>query len=312
MNGDSPAGVGLMRILCRSEVGRAGMARCSEVIESLCSLSRSSDDWQYMGIDCLLLLLNDPNTRSKVMGIAATCLVDLAELDSLGSRKKLGTSITKVLLLDFNGEGTDRRIKSLWELKIGRKRKEEAMLEEELEKRVVISAAKKQEGNEKFWAGDIEEAIILYTRALELCPLKRRKERMVLYSNRAQCQLMMQELDKVISDATRALSLSTPANSHGKSLWRRAQAYDMKGMAKESLMDCIMFINRQFNERNKKERISAKVPYYAVRMISKQMSSAGLFADATSMRSNAVFCKQLSSNPGETCHVRETMFHAFF
>lgn len=298
VNGDSPAGVGLMRILCRSEAGREAMAGCSEVIGSLCSLSRSSDDWQYMGIDCLLLLLNDPNTRSKVMDIAATCLVDLAELDSLGSRKKLGDSITKVLLLDFNGEGTNSRIKSLWKLKIGRKRKEEAMPEEELKKRIVIAAAKKQEGNEKFWSGDIEEAIIHYTEALEVCPLKRRKERMVLYSNRAQCQLLMQELDKAISDATRALSLSRPANSHGKSLWRRAQAYDMKGMAKESLMDCIMFVNRQFDGRNKKETISANVPYYAARMISKQMSAAGLFADATTLRSNSVFSKKLSSNSG--------------
>lgn len=298
VNGDSPAGVGLMRILCRGKVGREAVAGCSEVIESLCSLSRSSDDWQYMGIDCLLMLINDPNTRSKVMGLAGTCLVDLAELDNLGNRQKLGDAITKSLLLDFNGQSSDERIKSLWELKVRKKRKEKAMLEEELEKQNATAAAKKQEGNEKFWSGDIEDAIILYSEALELCPLKRRKERMVLYSNRAQCQLLMQELDKAISDATRALSLSRPANSHGKSLWKRAQAYDMKGMPKESLMDCIMFINGRFAERKGKEKKRNKVPYYAAQMINKQMTAAGLFASEMTLRHTAVKTEKLSSNSG--------------
>lgn len=295
VNGDSPAGVGLMRILCRGKVGREAVAGCLEVIESLCSLSRSSDDWQYMGIDCLLLLMNDSNTRPKVMGLAGTCLVDLAELDNLGNRQKLGDAITESLLLDFHGQSSDERIKKLWELKVGRKRKEKAMLEEELEKRNAMAAAKKQEGNEKFWSGDIEDAIILYSEALELCPLKRRKERMVLYSNRAQCQLLVQELDKAISDATRALSLSRPANSHGKSLWRRAQAYDMKGMPKESLMDCVMFINGRFKQKKRD-----KVPYYAVQMINRQMTAAGLFAGEMMMKHPAVKTEKLSSNSGES------------
>ncbi|ONK57070.1 uncharacterized protein A4U43_C10F16300 [Asparagus officinalis] len=305
VNGDSPAGVGLMRILCRSEVGREAMAGCSEVIDSLCSLSRSSDDWQYMGIDCLLLLVNDPKTRPKVMSIALTCLVDLAELDSLGNRQKLGDAITKALLLDFKGKGKDKRIESLWELKVHRYQKEEAMTEEELEKQRAVSTTKKQEGNEKFWSGDIEEAIVLYTEALELCPLRRRKERLVLYSNRAQCHLLVQEVDKAVSDSTRALSLSRPANSHSKSLWRRAQAYDMKGMPKESLLDCIMFINGQFNKRKGKGSMRSKVPYYAVRMINKQMTAAGLFASAIMMSSNPVESENINPRSGETYEIQD-------
>ena len=39
-------------------VGRTRVSESKEVMESICNHSRSSDDWQYMGIDCLLLLLH--------------------------------------------------------------------------------------------------------------------------------------------------------------------------------------------------------------------------------------------------------------
>ncbi|CAI9270612.1 unnamed protein product [Lactuca saligna] len=39
-------------------VGRTRVSESKEVMESISNLSRSSDDWQYMGIDCLLLLLH--------------------------------------------------------------------------------------------------------------------------------------------------------------------------------------------------------------------------------------------------------------
>ncbi|RWV83143.1 hypothetical protein GW17_00055293 [Ensete ventricosum] len=89
----------------------------------------------------------------------------------------------------------------------------------------------------------------------------------------------MQDPDAAISDATRALALARPANGHAKSLWRRSQAYDMKGMAKESLMDSIMFVNMLMDSDKGKER---KLPYYAARMINKQMTAAGLFAGLAS------------------------------
>ncbi|KAG6400335.1 hypothetical protein SASPL_137161 [Salvia splendens] len=58
-NHASPGGVGLIRILCHTRVGRESISRSKNVIENLCNVSRSSDEWQYMGIDCLLLLLKD-------------------------------------------------------------------------------------------------------------------------------------------------------------------------------------------------------------------------------------------------------------
>lgn len=140
----------------------------------------------------------------------------------------------------------------------------------------------KQQANRKFWSGEIEEAMRKYSEALSLCPLRFRKERMVLYSNRAQCRLLLKDPDSAISDSTRALCLSSPANSHSRSLWRRSQAYDMKGLAKESLMDCIMFINRCINASE-----SVKIPYYAARMISKQIDATWLFAAARSKRTRS-------------------------
>ncbi|KAA8531606.1 hypothetical protein F0562_006315 [Nyssa sinensis] len=94
-------------------------------------------------------------------------------------------------------------------------------------------------------------------------------------------ELTEREPELVISDATRALCLSSQASPHGKSLWRRSQAYEMKGLAKESLMDCLKFVNGRVNLEKTKH---VKIPYYAVRMINKQMNATWLFAAAKSKR----------------------------
>ncbi|XP_021820197.1 uncharacterized protein LOC110761923 [Prunus avium] len=285
-NRSSPAGVGLIRILCYSKYGRKKISESREVIESLCNISRSSDDWQYMGIDCLLLLLKDPDTRYKVIDIAALFLVDLVELRSLGDRSNLGETITKALLLANYKQGKlnknrkiEKNLEELWNLKVERRKRERGLCQEKIEKRMVLVDITKQEANHMFCLGEIEEAIVKYSEALELCPLGLRKERMVLYSNRAQCQLLMRDSDAAIRDSTRALCLSTPVNSHSKSLWRRSQAYDMKGLAKESLMDCLAFINGCIKSESSRR---VKIPHYAARMISKQMEATWLFATARS------------------------------
>ncbi|XP_039058486.1 uncharacterized protein LOC120202069 [Hibiscus syriacus] len=282
----SPAGVGLIRILCYNKYGRQSISESKEVLENLCHLSRSSDDCQYMGVDCLLLLLKDPDTRYKVIEIATMFLVDLVELKSLGDRSSLGETITKTLLLGFKQRKfrikNSQVIKSLqetWELKIEREKREKTMSEEKVEERRVLANLIKQQANHMFWLRDVETAIKRYTEALDACPLKLRKERMILYSNRAQCYLLLRDPDAAIRDSTRALCLSNPTNSHGNSLWRRSQAYDIKGLAKESLMDCIMFINCSINSETNKR---VKIPYYAARMINKQMDATWLFANAQS------------------------------
>ncbi|KAJ7966554.1 Tetratricopeptide repeat protein like [Quillaja saponaria] len=280
VNHTSPAGVGLIRILCYSKIGRKRIAQSEKVLSSLCNLSRSSDDWQYMGIDCLLLLLKDPDTRCKVIEIAALFLTDLVELRSLAGRSNLGEAITKVLLL-LDYRQSKQKIREVWD-KVERRNKERIISEEKVEERRVFVNLIKQQADHMFWLGELEEAIAKYSEALDLCPLRFRKERLVLYSNRSQCHLLLKDPDSAISDSTRALCLSNPANSHSKSLWRRSQAYDMKGMAKESLMDCLMFINGSVKSSTDDHTKRVKIPYQASRMISKQMDATWLFANARS------------------------------
>ncbi|CAN6296063.1 unnamed protein product [Urochloa humidicola] len=295
-NGDSPAGVGLLRLLCRSPVGRTAIAACRDALSSLCDLARSSDDWQYMAVDCLLLLLNDRDTWHAVADATAACLVDLVELRQLGPRRRLGDVIASALLVDDEnvrvrelGVEAKKAIESLRKMKVERKEKEEAMPRDELIKREILAKEKKRQGNDSFLNGDVDKAIDLYTEALELCPLSRRRDRLVLHSNLAQCRLARRDADAAVRDATRALALARPANAHARSLWRRAQAYDMKSMARESLLDCLAFAGAWLDRRSRRKHItraaaaaargaSPKLPYCVARMISKQMIVTGLFA----------------------------------
>ncbi|CAN6301841.1 unnamed protein product [Urochloa humidicola] len=293
-NGDSPAGVGLLRLLCRSPVGRAAIAACRDALANLCDLARSSDDWQYMAVDCLLLLLDDRDTWHAVADATAAFLVDLVELRQLGPRRRLGDAIASALLVDDDhvrgrevGVEAKKAIEILREMKVERKEREEAMPRDELMKREMLAKEKKRQGNDSFLNGDVDKAIDLYTEALELCPLSRRRDRLVLHSNLAQCRLGRRDADAAVRDATRALALARPANAHARSLWRRAQAYDMKGMARESLLDCLAFAGAWLDRRSRRKHItraaaargaSPKLPYCVARMISKQMSVTGLFA----------------------------------
>jgi len=279
MNHTSPGGFGLIRILCYNNIGRKKIAELPKVVRTLCNLSRSSDDWQYLGIDCLLLLLKDENTRYKVIFDdidVVSCLLDLIELRKLGDKSNVGHTITKVLelLLEQNNNHCHST-----NLMVIRRNKEKLMSEVKLEEKRVTAKFIKQQANHMFSLGKVEEALLKYNEALDICPLRYRNERMVIYSNKAECNLLLKNPDSAISDSTRALCLSNPTNTHGRSLWRRSQAYDMKGMAKESLMDCIMFMNG-FVKSNENKHV--KVSYHAAKMFCKQMDATWLFCNACS------------------------------
>ncbi|CAK8568347.1 unnamed protein product [Lathyrus sativus] len=300
VNNTSPGGFGLIRILCYNKFGRKKIAESPKVLKSLCNLSRSCDDWQYLGIYCLLLLLKDQNTRYKVVDIenvdVVSCLVDLVELRRLGDKSNVGETITKVLmqLVEHNNNATN--LISL-NSKVDRRNKERVMSEVELKEKMVAAKLIKKKGNKMVSLGKVEEALLKYCEALEVCPLRYRNERMVIYSNKAQCSLLLKDPDSAISDSTRALCLCNPANSHGKSLWRRSQAYDMKGMAKESVMDCIMFMNG-FIKSNENKRV--KVPYHVARMFCKQMDATWLFRNPCPKSKSKVIQKsENESNYGE-------------
>ncbi|XP_028764212.1 uncharacterized protein LOC114722364 [Neltuma alba] len=289
-NPGSPAGIGLVRTLCHTKVGRESIAESQEVVDSLCKVSRSSDDRQYSAIESLLQLLKDPLTRYKVIDTAAPVLVDLSELRSIDGKIKGGQAITQTLLQDYHkikyckmslkSEIAERALKELWDLKVERVKRESMMMsEEEIREKEVLVGALKKEGNSVFWSGDIKGAMMKYSEALDLCPLKMWRKRIVLHSNRAQCHLLLRDADAAISDTTRALCLSSEAFPHSKSLWRRSQAYDMKGITKESLMDCLMFINSRFESRHKQ---GLRIPCYAARMVNKHMNALGLCESAKS------------------------------
>lgn len=302
-NPTSPAGIGLIRTLCKTKTGRQSLADSQEVIEALGNTSRSSDDWQEMAIDCLLLLLKDPETRYKVIDITVMFLGDLVELGSNGGRQELGETITQTLLQDYHkvkygnlrlkSKDAERALEEIWDLKVDRKKREKLMSEQEIRERKLLVAKMKKEGNLHFWSGDTEKAAMKYTEALDLCPLKMRKERIVLHSNRAQCHLLLKTPELAISDATRALCLSSAASPHSKSLWRRSQAYDMKGLAKESLMDCLLFVKGHAKSEKLKR---AAIPDYAARVLNKQMDATWIFAPSRSRMSNKQEDKVQESN----------------
>ncbi|CAN8267782.1 unnamed protein product [Cochlearia groenlandica] len=285
VNHTSPACIGLIRILCYSDQGRRHVSESRETILSLCNLSRSSDEWQYMGIDCLLLLLKDQETRYKVLETSLFYLVDLVEMKALNNRPNIGDRIARVLLMDYNTKKgyvytynkTQKALKELWRIKVERRRRERKLIlsgnQEKLTETSVVVDLIKLQANQLQRVGDIEGAIKCYDEAIGLCPLKLRRKRMNLYSDRGECNLLIGKVDAAISDSTRALCLCEPVNSHGKSLWTRSRAYEIKGLSRESLMDCIMFVNAR-----------GKIPHYAAQMISKLMEATWLFEKARASR----------------------------
>lgn len=286
MNENSPAGMGLMLTICRHKVGRSSVAACARVVQALCNTARSSDDWQYMAVDCLLLLLQDLHTRKRVFDEAVAPLVDLAVQPCQGERKKLGNVIVEVLLHQEVQSPARSRASSqtrylLDELASQRQRWkwEKAMSTDDLRVKQQAAHVVKLEGNAKFSSGDVVGAVYKYSEALSLCPLRATRERVVLHSNRAQCHLLLQDPESAISDTTRALCLHKPLNGHGRSLWRRSQAYEMLGLPKESLLDAIMFINECTNAMGDGTG-GCTVPDYAERLVKKQMRATWLFLEA--------------------------------
>ena len=221
-NPTSPSGIGLLSTLCGTQIGRESVADLEEVVVNLCNVSRSSDDRQHMAIDSLLQLLRDPVTRYKVIDTTVPVLADLVELRSLGGKPNVGQEIMQTLLQDYHkvkfgelklkSEKTKRALEELWDLKVERVKKQSLMSEQEIREKEVLAGILKQEGNREFGSREIEKAVVKYTEALDLCPLKSKKERIVLHSNRAQCHLLLRDPEAALSDTTRALCLSNVAS----------------------------------------------------------------------------------------------------
>jgi stress-induced-phosphoprotein 1 len=101
-----------------------------------------------------------------------------------------------------------------------------------------LSAAElqKEEGNECFKVGKIDDAIKHYTRALSLCEdnEKDKKTKSDIYNNRAACYVQLYEPTKVVADCNESLALF-PGNI--KALLRRGFAYESLDKMRMALDD---------------------------------------------------------------------------
>ncbi|XP_015915045.1 tetratricopeptide repeat protein 1 [Parasteatoda tepidariorum] len=96
------------------------------------------------------------------------------------------------------------------------------MSEDELEKQKIEALNLKKSGNECFKAGDFKEAMVLYTGALTLCPLKCQNERSILYSNRAAARIGLDDKDAALLDCNKAIELNP---DYLRAILRRAQLH---------------------------------------------------------------------------------------
>lgn len=115
-----------------------------------------------------------------------------------------------------------------------RKILEESLSSEELDERKEKGQTLKNEGNLKFCAGEYDEAIESYTDALEVCPLCFEKDRAILFSNRAACNMKKLLNEEAIKDSNRALDLNP---QYVKAVLRRAELYEKTEKLDEALKD---------------------------------------------------------------------------
>ncbi|KAL0361429.1 UNVERIFIED_CONTAM: hypothetical protein Sradi_3827400 [Sesamum radiatum] len=189
-------------------------------------------------------------------------LIDLAEITTLGDHKKLGDLIINVLEEFIQSPGTGRN-------SISSHPKEE--IEELLASRQRL---KWEKGMPK------EDLHIKHAAALVV-----KLEGNSLFSSG--------DISGAASKYSEALALCPM-----RSLWRRAQAYDMLGLAKESLLDAILFIN-EFSQSTDPDLSlrQNKVPDYAERLVKKQMRAAWLFREAA-IKHGGVQCE---GDAGDAC-----------
>ncbi|KAJ8537886.1 hypothetical protein K7X08_014426 [Anisodus acutangulus] len=86
---------------------------------------------------------------------------------TLGDKSNVGNTITRTLLDDFKERkvkikniGVQQVHEEIWGLKVDRKKREKNMSDEILEEKSVMVSLMKQQGNNNFWLGKIEEAMM--------------------------------------------------------------------------------------------------------------------------------------------------------
>ncbi|EUB59233.1 Tetratricopeptide repeat protein 1 [Echinococcus granulosus] len=105
---------------------------------------------------------------------------------------------------------------------------------EELERRKLKAIDLKEDGNSKFRENLFEDALSLYTTALDTCPLRFSDERAKIYSNRALCHSHLGSPKAALTDCDEALKLNP---DYLRCLIRRADLRESADRLTEALED---------------------------------------------------------------------------
>ncbi|XP_064596944.1 protein unc-45 homolog B-like [Liolophura sinensis] len=96
----------------------------------------------------------------------------------------------------------------------------------------------REDGNALFKDGKFEEALALYTKAINISPLKE-SEKSAIYKNKAACELKLERYSEAVDDASKALEISP---DDPKALFRRSQAYEKLGKVEEAYKDAVHLV----------------------------------------------------------------------
>lgn len=102
------------------------------------------------------------------------------------------------------------------------KEKHKDLTDEELEEQKIEAELMKNDGNECFKDYKFEDAMKLYSEALNTCPLKYSKSRAILFANRAAAKMNLDKKEEAVLDCNKAIELDP---DYLKAILRRAQLH---------------------------------------------------------------------------------------
>jgi len=109
------------------------------------------------------------------------------------------------------------------------------LTEQERQERRAQASELKAQGNSSHTNGQFLEAIDSYTQALRLCPLEDKKDRSIMYSNRAASKIQLLNYKKsALEDCSKAVELNP---DYVRAYLRRAKLYEETEKLDESLED---------------------------------------------------------------------------
>ncbi|KAF7458938.1 tetratricopeptide repeat-containing protein [Cryptosporidium felis] len=115
----------------------------------------------------------------------------------------------------------------------------------ETEKELVESI--KQEANELFASGNFQEALQRYTQGILNCPQEENRLLSILYSNRAACHIMLENMDAALVDSNDAIEYD---ETYTKAYLRRFTVLEKKEKWHDALRDVNRALELDENLKN--------------------------------------------------------------